>query len=83
MTLTFTGTWAGFGYLAAPLVQVLVQEEAGGKTAYLYGVTRVGEQQPAGWVYHLPDALGSVRQLVDNSVQVVLARGNEPRRQRI
>ncbi len=63
---------------SAPLVQVLVQQDAGGKTAYLYGVTRVGEQQLAGWVYHLPDALGSVRQLVDGSAQVALARGYMP-----
>jgi len=64
--------------LAAPLVQVLVQQDSGGSTRYLYGVTRVGEQQSAGWVYHLSDALGSVRQLVDGGAQVVLARGYMP-----
>ncbi len=64
--------------LAAPLVQVLVQQDGSGLTRYLYGVTRVGELQPAGWVYHLPDALGSVRQLADSSAQVALARGYMP-----
>ena len=64
--------------LAAPLVQVLVATDSSGDTRYLYGVTRVGEQQSAGWVYHLSDALGSVRQLADANAQVVLARGYTP-----
>ncbi len=64
--------------LATPLVQVLVQQDAGSKTAYLYGVRRVGEQQPSGWAYHLTDALGSVRQLADASAQVALAQGYMP-----
>ena len=59
--------------LAAPLVQVLTQQDADGETAYLYGVTRIGEQQPGGWAYHLSDALGSVRQLADVGGQVTLA----------
>jgi RHS repeat-associated protein len=64
--------------LATPLVQVLMMQDAGGKTVYLYGVMRIGEQQPGGWVYHLSDALGSVRQLADGSGNVVLARGYSP-----
>jgi hypothetical protein len=79
--------------LAAPLVQVLVATDSSGDTRYLYGMTRVGEQQPAGWVYHLSDArpcptlhrsvggppgVGSVRQLDDANAQVVLARGYTP-----
>ena len=79
--------------LAAPLVQVLIQQDANGETAYLYGVTRVGEQQPDGWAYHLSDArpcptlhrsvggplgVGSVRQLADVDGQVTLARGYTP-----
>jgi RHS repeat-associated protein len=64
--------------LAAPLVQVLVQKDGSGMTRYLYGVTRVGEQQSAGWVYHLPDALGSVRQLANVNSSVTLARGYTP-----
>jgi len=73
------GAWTTYTLdLAAPLVQVLVQRDGSGDTRYLYGVTRVGELQPAGWVYHLSDALGSVRQLVDDDAQVVLARGYMP-----
>jgi RHS repeat-associated protein len=64
--------------LAAGLVQVLTMQDAGGTTTYLYGVTRIGEQQPGGWAYHLSDALGSVRQLTDGSAQVTLARGYMP-----
>ena len=64
--------------LAAPLVQVLVQQDSSGDTRYLYGMTQVGEQQSAGWVYHLSDALGSVRQLADDGAVVVLARGYMP-----
>jgi RHS repeat-associated protein len=64
--------------LAAPLVQVLVAEDSSGDTRYLYGVTRIGEQQSAGWLYHLTDALGSVRQLADDSSNVLLARGYTP-----
>lgn len=70
---------AGSGQaLAAPLVQVLVAKDSGGDTHYLYGVTRIGEQQSAGRVYHVSDALGSVRQLVDSDGQVTLARGYMP-----
>jgi RHS repeat-associated protein len=64
--------------LAAPLVQVLVAKDSSGDTRYLYGDTRIGEQQSGGWLYHLTDALGSVRQLVDNSGNVQLARGYTP-----
>jgi RHS repeat-associated protein len=64
--------------LNAGLVQVLAQQDPSGTTTYLYGVTRIGEQQPDGWVYHLSDALGSVRQLADSSAQVTLARGYMP-----
>jgi RHS repeat-associated protein len=38
----------------------------------------VDEEQPAGWAYHLPDALGSVRQLTDSDPEVTLARSYEP-----
>jgi RHS repeat-associated protein len=33
---------------------------------------------PAGWAYHLPDALGSVRQVADPAAIVALARAYEP-----
>jgi hypothetical protein len=49
-----------------------------GSNSYLYGLGRIGEQQPGGFVYHLPDALGSVRQLANTSASVTLARSYEP-----
>ena len=60
--------------LAAGLTQVL----ADGENAYLYGVGRIGEQQPDGWQYHLGDALASAVQLVDGSGTVSLARMYTP-----
>jgi len=60
--------------LNARLTQVLVD----GTNTYLYGVSRIGEQQPGGFAYHLPDALGSVRQLANASGVVTLARSYEP-----
>jgi len=60
--------------LAGGLTQVLT----GGATAYLYGNTRIGEEQPGGWQYHLGDALASVRQLADAAVSVTLTRTYEP-----
>ena len=60
--------------LNAGLTQVL----SDGTNAYLYGLGRIGELQPSGWAYHLPDALGSVRQLADAAGVVALARSYEP-----
>ena len=51
---------------------------ADGTNTYLYGPTRIGEQQPGGFAYHLPDALGSVRQLANASGAVTLTRSYEP-----
>jgi RHS repeat-associated protein len=64
--------------LNAGLVQVLAQQDAADTTTFLYGVARIGEEQPTGWAYHLSDALGSVRQLTDDAAQVTLARGYMP-----
>ena len=60
--------------LAAGLTQVLTDST----NAYLYGVGRIGEEQPGGWQYHLGDALGSVRQLTNSGAAVMLARSYEP-----
>jgi len=60
--------------LAAGLTQVL----SDGTNAYLYGISRIGEEQPGGWQYHLGDALGSVRQLADPVAIAALARSFEP-----
>lgn len=60
--------------LNAGLTQVL----SDGTNTYLYGLGRIGEQQASGFAYHLGDALGSVRQLVDVSGVVQLMRSYEP-----
>jgi YD repeat-containing protein len=60
--------------LNAGLTQVL----SDGTNAYLYGNGRIGELQPGGFVYHLDDALGSVRQLTDATGAVTLAKAYEP-----
>jgi len=56
----------------------LTQVLSDGTNAYLYGNARIGEEQPAGWRYHLGDALGSLRQLADASVNISLTRSYEP-----
>ncbi len=45
---------------------------------YLFGMMRIGEQQPGGMVYHLTDALGSARQLAEETGEVIMAQGFEP-----
>src|SRR3990172_12136794 len=60
--------------IAGGLTQVLSDSA----NAYLYGNGRIGEEQPGGWQYHLGDALGSVRQLVDAAWQGQGARAYEP-----
>jgi len=60
--------------LAAGLTQVL----SDGSKSHLYGLGRIGEEQPGGWQYHLGDALGSGRQLANASAAVTLARSYEP-----
>ena len=49
-----------------------------GPNSYLYGMARLGELQPGGFVYHLGDALGSVRQLSDVIGEVTLAHSFQP-----
>ena len=67
--------------LESGLTQVL----ADGANAYLYGPDvatgqgfRIGEEQAAGWEYHLGDTLQSSRQLVDPAVDIDLARTYQP-----
>jgi RHS repeat-associated protein len=43
-----------------------------------YDYNRIGEQQASTWVYHLPDALGSVRQLANSAGLVTLAQRFDP-----
>ena len=59
---------------AAGLTQVLDD----GENTYLYGLVRIGEEQPGGWVFHHGDALGSVRQLTDGNRVVTLVRSYQP-----
>jgi RHS repeat-associated protein len=48
-----------------------------GTDTYLYGLSRIGEEDVA-WDYYLSDAQGSVRQLTDGSGVVSLAQTFEP-----
>jgi hypothetical protein len=49
-----------------------------GTNIYLNGTSRIGEKQTGGWRYYAGDALGNVRQLVDNTGVVTLAKGYRP-----
>lgn len=60
--------------LNAGLTQVL----SDGSNTYLYGTSRIAEKQTGGWRYYAGDALGSVRQLVDNTGAVTLAKSYQP-----
>ncbi len=60
--------------LNAGLTQVL----SGGDNAHLYGLGRIHEEASNTWAYHIPDALGSVRQLADAGANVLLAQTYEP-----
>ena len=61
-------------YIVGGLTQVL----ADGTNTYLYGLGRIGEEQPSGWAYHLADALGSVRQLTDADGAVTMVQSFKP-----
>ena len=56
----------------------LTQVLADGTNSYLYGLGRIGEEQPGGWAYHLADALGSVRQLADADGYVTMVQSFKP-----
>jgi len=60
--------------LNAGLTQVL----SDGTNIYLYGNGRIGELQSGGFMYHLGDALGSVRQLTDANANVTMAQSFDP-----
>jgi RHS repeat-associated protein len=65
--------------LAAPLPVVLQAKTGVTTTQYLFDMgTRPLAEYDTVWEYLLPDGLGSVRQLVDVSAQVTLARGYMP-----
>lgn len=55
--------------VAAGLPQVLTTRQGGTVNQYLQGLGLIGEAQGGAtstWQYHLPDAQGTVRQLVDD-----------------
>ena len=60
--------------LAAGLTQVLQE----GTSSYLYGVGRIGEEQPSKSTYHISDAIGSVRQLANFSGTTMSVSTFEP-----
>ncbi len=65
--------------LAAPLPVVLQSQTGADATQYMYALgTRPLAQYGAAWEYLLPDALGSVRQIVDANGNVTLAESYEP-----
>ncbi len=60
--------------LASGLTHVLDD----GTNTYLYGRGRISEEQTGGFIVHLGDALGSVRQVVDDTGEITLAKDYEP-----
>jgi len=60
------------------LAQVLVETSDGAETVYLYGHARLAQVEGAAAEWFLSDALGSVRQVVDDGGEVVLARDYSP-----
>jgi RHS repeat-associated protein len=60
--------------LAAGLTQVL----SDGSSTSLYGLGRIGEDDSGGWGFHLADALGSVRQIANDSGRLTLTQSFEP-----
>ena len=72
--------------VAAVLLQVLTARQGGTASNYLRGLGLIGEQRGgtgpmAGepvWQYTLPDALGSVRQVVDEQGQLMVGRHYDP-----
>src|SRR5512145_951601 len=65
---------------AAPLPVVLQAKTGTTTTQYVYslGTRPVAEYEAAAWEYLLPDALGSVRQIANNSGSVTLLKSYEP-----
>lgn len=72
--------------VAVALPQVLIAQQGDTISKYLRGLGLIGEQRsqagpnalPAAWQYHLPDALGSVRQITDPTGQLLLTQRFDP-----
>jgi RHS repeat-associated protein len=63
---------------AAGLTQVLQGTTDGQTQSYLYGHDLLAQHDSGTWAYHVNDGLGSVRQLVDPSGQVVQSHSFSP-----
>jgi hypothetical protein len=65
--------------VATGLPEVIVATTGGASTRYVQVQGQILAEYEAGaWAYVLPDALGSMRQLVGNAGQVTLAQGYDP-----
>ena len=60
------------------LAQVLLETSGGTTVAYAYGLGRLSQIEGTDAEWFLGDALGSVRQIVDDDGDVVLARDYAP-----
>jgi RHS repeat-associated protein len=49
-----------------------------GTNSYLYGLSRIGQQGEGAWYYHIPDAIGSVRQLINPIAKIDRSQAYEP-----
>lgn len=72
--------------VAAGLPQVLAARQGGTLSRYLQGLGLIGEERGGAgggaaspvWQYHLPDAIGSVRQVANAQGALILARHYDP-----
>jgi RHS repeat-associated protein len=71
-------SYNGLSNSSCGLPQVLVETTSGEITLYAYGLSRLGQIKGSDAEWFLGDALGSVRQLVDDDGDVVLARDYTP-----
>jgi RHS repeat-associated protein len=60
------------------LAQVLVETSGSSVVVYAYGLGRLAQVEDGDWEWFLADALGSVRQMVDDDGAVILARDYSP-----
>ncbi len=56
----------------------LTQALSDGTNTYIYGIDRIAQSTGTGTEYFLPDALGSVRQIVDANAHVTYTRAYDP-----
>ena len=71
-------SYNGLSNAGCGLPQVLVEYTSGGTTLYSYGLGRLAQENGNDAEWFLGDALGSVRQVVDDNGDVLLARDYTP-----